>query len=273
MIKLRHAARKPGKSMDFKAVKAEVMKMKGVTETKVRQLNKFKPKTRSNMEKVVKDLGQTELAEQEWLVLTPRDKLPKPAKEAFPRPQKRPDGSYIYDRVPNIGEASTAGATSAGGRGAGGHLGGAAQMLYKKRAYEEKESSAGGASSSSASSAAKVARVDTSGRGHVPNVVPPKGRVATLTRISSGGQKQVSRSHWIVLVVRVDISHSILLLTTTMYVGDILDGCSRRRLLQGDDLHQTPAQEISCPAAAEGGKKTLQESIEPGVKRRRSCAE
>ncbi len=40
MIKLRHAARKPGKSMDIKAVKAEVTKMKGITETKIRQLNK-----------------------------------------------------------------------------------------------------------------------------------------------------------------------------------------------------------------------------------------
>ncbi len=190
MIKLRHAARKPGKSMDFKAVKAEVMKMQGVTESKVRQLNKFKPKERANMEKVVKNLGQNDTAEQEWLVLTPHDKLPKPAKEAFPRPQKRPDGSYIYDRVPSSGEiGGPAGGPGGAARPGGGHHG--AQMLYKKRAYEEKDASA---SSAQGGVATKVPRTDTSGRGHVPNVVPPKGRVATLTRISSGGQKQVRRT-------------------------------------------------------------------------------
>jgi hypothetical protein len=70
-------------------------------------------------------------------------------------------------------------------------------MLYKKRAYEEKELhggvSGGGGSSATA---AKLQRTEQQqaalpgGRGHVPNVVPPKGRVATLTRIQ-GGQKQV----------------------------------------------------------------------------------
>ena len=37
------------------------------------------------MEKVVKQLGLKDTSEQEWLILTPKDKLPKPAKEAFPR--------------------------------------------------------------------------------------------------------------------------------------------------------------------------------------------
>ena len=30
-------------------------------------------------------------------MLTPRDKMPQPEKEFFPRPPKREDGSYIYD--------------------------------------------------------------------------------------------------------------------------------------------------------------------------------
>ena len=92
-------------------------------------------------------------------------------------------------------------------------------MLYKKRPYEEREGGAGGGGAGSAGSvaggsqggnAAKILRTSEAsgtstssttatsagpstiggGRGHVPNVVPPKGRVATLTRIQ-GGQKQV----------------------------------------------------------------------------------
>ncbi len=91
--------------------------------------------------------------------------------------------------MPSSGEAAPG---AGGGRGAGGGLhGGAAQMLYKKRAYDEKDGPSGGGAGGSSATPSKVQRTDTSGRGHIPNVVPPKGRVATLTRISSGGQKQV----------------------------------------------------------------------------------
>ena len=34
-------------------------------------------------------------------MLTPRESRPQPEKEYFPRPPKREDGSYIYDRVPD----------------------------------------------------------------------------------------------------------------------------------------------------------------------------
>ncbi len=64
------------------------------------------------MEVVVKKLGQTDLDEQEWLILTPKDKLPKPEKEYFPRPEKRPDGSYIYERVPPSSAAAAAASIS-----------------------------------------------------------------------------------------------------------------------------------------------------------------
>lgn len=37
----------------------------------------------------------------EWLKLTPRELMPKPEKVAFPKPPKAPDGSLLYDRVPN----------------------------------------------------------------------------------------------------------------------------------------------------------------------------
>jgi len=48
----------------------------------------------------------------------------------------------------------------------------------------------GGASSTSRESGVPQKLQRTDGRQHIPNVVPPKGRVATLTRIS-GGQRQV----------------------------------------------------------------------------------
>uniref|UniRef100_A0A336L7T4 CSON006420 protein n=1 Tax=Culicoides sonorensis TaxID=179676 RepID=A0A336L7T4_CULSO len=37
----------------------------------------------------------------EWLILTPKDKMPKPEIMMFPKPPKAPDGSLIYDRIPN----------------------------------------------------------------------------------------------------------------------------------------------------------------------------
>ena len=80
----------------------------------------------------------------------------------------------------------------------------AANFLYKKRSYEEKpgsvsasgtESAGAGAGVATPASASRESGVPqklqrTDGRQHIPNVVPPKGRVATLTRIS-GGQRQV----------------------------------------------------------------------------------
>ena len=69
-----------------------------MSERKIRGLNTFHPRTRVKMDVVVKRLGQKDDSVHEWLVLTPRDQLPQPEKEAWPRPEKRPDGSYIYDR-------------------------------------------------------------------------------------------------------------------------------------------------------------------------------
>merc|ERR1712226_1165595 len=173
-------------------------KMNGMSEKKVRHLNSFKEKTRVKMAVVVKRLGQDNDEKQEWLVLTPKNKIPQPDKEFFPRPAKRADGSYIYERItPTIAATNAAlaaaerfGASSAGGASSApvstaGSGAQAPQMLYKKRAYEEKSASS---ASNEQGPVNKLQRTD--GRQHVPNVVPPKGRVATLTRIQ-GGQRQV----------------------------------------------------------------------------------
>ena len=169
-VKLRHHARKPGKPIDIKAIKADASsKMTGYSESRVRTLNSFSSKSRGNMEAVVKRLGQTEIDKQEWLVLTPKDELPKPEKEAYPRPPKRPDGSYIYERIPPTAAAVSASSITTQ----------PAQLLYKKRTYEDRPATTEGLP------AMKMQRLD--GR---TNIVPPKGRVATLTRIQ-GGQRQV----------------------------------------------------------------------------------
>ena len=91
-----------------------------MNEERIRKLNTFSVPKRPDMDSVVKRLGQEDLAAQEWLVLTPRDKLPQPKKESYPRPAKRDDGSYIYDKIPSSAEAT---------RSSQPH-----QMLYKKRA-------------------------------------------------------------------------------------------------------------------------------------------
>ena len=74
--------------------------------------------------------------------------------EFFPRPAKRADGSYIYERItPTVAATNAAlaaaerfGASSAGGASSAPSQPSASgpqapQMLYKKRAYEEKSAS------------------------------------------------------------------------------------------------------------------------------------
>ena len=82
----------------FKILRLSISLVTGMSEKKIRALNTFHPRTRVKMDVVVKRLGQKDDSVHEWLVLTPRDQLPQPDKEAWPRPEKRPDGSYIYDR-------------------------------------------------------------------------------------------------------------------------------------------------------------------------------
>ena len=65
----------------MKAIKVDAAaKMTGMSEKKVRQLNSFKEKTRVKMSVVVKRLGQDNDEKQEWLVLTPKNKIPQPEK-------------------------------------------------------------------------------------------------------------------------------------------------------------------------------------------------
>jgi len=174
---LRHHARKPHKLVDLKAVRAKSLPLLA-SEKKVRALCTFKAKQRAPMSDICVRLGQDDLRAQEWLVLHPENRT-APDVEAFPRPSKRPDGSYIYEKVPSYAPEVAAGSAPppAAGR---------QQMFYKKRAYEEKPVAEG------PSAPAKLGRSGggTQTRTYSVNQVAPKGKIAMLTRVP-GGQKTV----------------------------------------------------------------------------------
>ena len=118
-----------------------------------------------------------DLDEQEWLVLTPKDKLPQPKVFSFPRPKQRADGSFIF-----VAPDSVSVSPCADGKRA---------MLYKKRAYEDVTATAATTAAAAAHSAhsataaataapAKMQR--TTATGELRNVVPSKTRLAGLAR-------------------------------------------------------------------------------------------
>ena len=50
------------------------------------------------MSEICTRLGQTDQVEQEWLIL-PSAANATPTTQAFPKPAKNEDGSYIYEKV------------------------------------------------------------------------------------------------------------------------------------------------------------------------------
>lgn len=62
---------------------------------------KYKKKDRGSVTLIANRLGNPATTGCEWLKLTPRELMPKPEKVAFPKPPKAPDGSLLYDRIPN----------------------------------------------------------------------------------------------------------------------------------------------------------------------------
>lgn len=176
-VSLTHYARKPNVLIDMKGVRSLAMPLLS-SKARVGNLCRFKPKQRRGIPELCKMLGQTDFNRQEWLVLTTKPR-PQPLREAFPRPAKRVDGSYIYERIPSSADQPTP-------------VGGRQQMLYKKRPYDEKPAD-GGSAGGGGGPISKVGRPGPSGqaRSYSVNQVAPKGKVATLTRVGAGGQKTV----------------------------------------------------------------------------------
>lgn len=61
----------------------------------------YRKKNRGSVTKIANRLGNPEPNDNEWLKLTPKDKLPQPEKVAYPKPPKAPDGTLLYERIPN----------------------------------------------------------------------------------------------------------------------------------------------------------------------------
>lgn len=61
----------------------------------------YKKKDRGSVTQIANKLGNPGPGPHDWLILTPKDKMPKPEVVAYPKPPKAPDGSLIYERIPN----------------------------------------------------------------------------------------------------------------------------------------------------------------------------
>lgn len=72
--------------------------------SEIQTLLVYQKKNRGSVTSIADRLGNPEPIENDWLKLTPKDKMPQPEKMAFPKPPKAADGSLIYERVPNKGE-------------------------------------------------------------------------------------------------------------------------------------------------------------------------
>lgn len=71
------------------------------TPAEIKALLVSKYKNRGSVTKIADKLGNPGATVAEWLILTPKDKMPKPEVMMFPKPPKAPDGSLIYERIPN----------------------------------------------------------------------------------------------------------------------------------------------------------------------------
>ncbi|XP_037805627.1 metastasis-associated protein MTA3 isoform X2 [Lucilia sericata] len=102
IIKPKKAARQSSYAINTQLVKQEfTTRMSGKSATDIKNILLLKKKDRGSVTKIANRLGSPGIGPHEWLVLTPKDKMPKPDVVYFPKPPKGPDGSLLYDRIPN----------------------------------------------------------------------------------------------------------------------------------------------------------------------------
>lgn len=75
--------------------------MNGKSAADIKQLLIFKKKDRGSVTHIANRLGNPGPTVGDWLILTPKENMPKPEKVSFPKPPKAPDGSLMYERIPN----------------------------------------------------------------------------------------------------------------------------------------------------------------------------
>lgn len=106
IIRSKKAARQPSYAINIAAVKQEfAVAEAGKSIADIRRLLTYKKRDRGSVTHIANRLGNPGTSGGEWLILTPKDKMPKPDVVAFPKPPKAPDGSLIYERIPNKPEA------------------------------------------------------------------------------------------------------------------------------------------------------------------------
>ncbi|XP_018561767.1 metastasis-associated protein MTA3 [Anoplophora glabripennis] len=106
IMRPRHAARAPFFAINIQAVKQECsIQMAGKTLAELKQLRTYRKRNRGSVTAIATRLGRPCAVTPQWLILTDKELLPQPDKVAFPKPPKAPDGSLLYERVPNKPEA------------------------------------------------------------------------------------------------------------------------------------------------------------------------
>lgn len=106
VVRSKKAARQPSYSINTTAVKQEfTIAEAGKSIADIRKLLIYKKRDRGSVTHIANRLGNPGPIVSDWLILTPKHKMPKPEVVAFPKPPKAPDGSLLYDRIPNKVEA------------------------------------------------------------------------------------------------------------------------------------------------------------------------
>ncbi|XP_068152228.1 metastasis-associated protein MTA3 isoform X1 [Drosophila tropicalis] len=102
IVKPKKAARQSAYAVNALLVKQEFTnRISGKSQAEIKKMLLLKSKDRGSVTKIANRLGAPGNGPHEWLVLTPKDKIPQPLVVSFPKPPKAPDGSLVYDRVPN----------------------------------------------------------------------------------------------------------------------------------------------------------------------------
>jgi metastasis-associated protein MTA len=121
LIRSKRAARQPSFAINIAAVKQECMyyylslknqhhffntflvalAVTGKSLNELKHLLTYKKKERGSVTHIANRLGNPGPTTGDWLLLTPKENMPKPEKVAFPKPPKAADGSLLYERIPN----------------------------------------------------------------------------------------------------------------------------------------------------------------------------
>ncbi|OXA59815.1 metastasis-associated protein MTA3 [Folsomia candida] len=104
ILKTRHATRSPFWPINVMLVKQECqLRVNGKTSEELKPLvnGRTRKSAGASVTEVSYKLGQSDRSNPEWLLLTEKGKIPQPEKIAYPKPPKAPDGTLIYERVPD----------------------------------------------------------------------------------------------------------------------------------------------------------------------------